>query len=173
MIAGRELHLLRHGARGVAHIAAEIAAREIDIDVSDELRVLGADRRRTLGHGDAGHLAEWDHGAAHGRHQHLAGDGRRIVTKIPRVAQDDAIAFTALDRGRDDTAAERGRDDVLYIADRKAVARGRGAVGCDLDIASAAQPFGKGARGAGHGFDDALDLRSRAAQGLRDPGRTP
>ena len=59
VIAGRELHLLRHGRSGVAHIAAEIAAREIDIDVSDELRVLGADPRRTLGPGD---VAAWPSG---------------------------------------------------------------------------------------------------------------
>ena len=86
------------------------------------------------------------------------GDGLRIITKIPRVAHDDAVAFTALDRGRDDSAAERGRNDFLYIADRKAITRGRLAVGRDLDIVSAAQPFGKGARRARDGFDDALDL---------------
>jgi hypothetical protein len=48
-----------------------------------------------LGSRRRGRLAEWDHGAAHGRHQHLAGDGCRIVTKIPWIAQDDAAGFTA------------------------------------------------------------------------------
>ena len=70
-------------------------------------------------------------------------------------------------------AAERGRDDVLYIADRKAVARGRGAVGCDLDIAAAASRSAKALVVPGTALHDALDLGREPLKALRDPGRTP
>ena len=58
VIAGRQFHLLGDGARGVGHIAAEIAALQIDIDIGDELRVLGADAGRPLRHRDARDLAQ-------------------------------------------------------------------------------------------------------------------
>ena len=90
VIAGRQLHLLaRPRAARLGDIAAEIAAVHIDIDVGDELRVLGADASAVPA--SARHRATWPSGTMAPlmrRHQHLRGDRLRIVAQIARIAHD-------------------------------------------------------------------------------------
>jgi hypothetical protein len=57
-VAGRDLDLLRQFALRVGDIAADVAVVHVNIDVIDQLRVLGADHRRPLRRLHGRYLAE-------------------------------------------------------------------------------------------------------------------
>ena len=57
-VAGRQLHLLAHDAARLVHVAADVAARDVDEDVSGEQPVLVADHRRSCRDLHARQLAE-------------------------------------------------------------------------------------------------------------------
>ena len=73
------MYLLCQCALRVGDVAGDIAVVHVDIDVIDELGVLGADHRRPLGEVHRSHLAERDCGPHAGLDQHLPGDRLRIV----------------------------------------------------------------------------------------------
>ena len=57
VITGRHLDLLRHLARRLRDVAAEVASLEIDVDVGDGLRVFRANAGRSRSDADAGDRA--------------------------------------------------------------------------------------------------------------------
>ena len=159
-----QLDLLAHRACCVGDIPAEIAALEIDIDVSDELRVLRADAGWSLGDANARHLPKRHHGAAHGRHEHVAGDCLRIVAQITRVANDDAVALAPLNRGGDRFATQRRSNHLLHVVDAHPVARCGDTIWLDLNIASPFEPLCEGTRRARDTMDHALDLGGQSPE---------
>src|SRR6516225_1564931 len=104
-----------------------------------------------------GKLAEWNLGAARGRHDDLA-QGFEVLTEIAIIAQVDGIAFQAFDRSGKRHTAEGNFEYVLYVAQSQAIAGDCVAVNVELDVIAPHHALGKDTGGAGNFSDDCLDL---------------
>src|SRR3546814_6005654 len=77
------------------------------------------------------------------RQDRQASEFADTVAQLARIADADRVAREPLDRLADRLAADRAGDDGLHVGDIEAVARRRGAIDVDVDIAPAGQPFGQ------------------------------
>ena len=110
---------------------------------------------------DLRQLAERHHRSAHGRHQHLAGNLLRVGAQLTRIAYRYPEALTALNSGGHHLTAQRAADHILQLANGKTVAGQLFPVGLDVEVEATGDALGKGTGGAGHRFDDRLDLLSQ------------
>ncbi|MNI07074.1 hypothetical protein D3C73_600770 [compost metagenome] len=156
-IARWKLHPCRHRLPGLGDITAEIAARDIDIDIDGELAVFGAHGRGTPRQAHLGHFTERNRSTAGQRDKHVSCDRLRIAARRARIADRHAITFTALHGRGHDFRAERHGYDVLHIPDRQTITPERHPVRHDIEIITADHPFrisaGRSIYILQHGFD--------------------
>ena len=74
----------------------------------------------------------------------IARDRLRIASEVTRIANFDAIALTAFDRGRHRLCAQRARDNPLNVANGQAIAAERFPVWRDVQIVAPDDPFSVG-----------------------------
>src|SRR6266849_1344062 len=88
----------------------------------------------------------------------------RIAAQVAWISDADRISFATLDGCRHRLRPQRHGDEVLNVVHHQAVARELGPVRIDVEVVSADDPLGIGARRAGHLPDDGLDLTRKVLQ---------
>src|SRR5262249_55096874 len=123
VVALWKLNVRLHRALCIGDVAAEVAVADVDIDVGRQLSVLSPDGCRPARWRDGSDLAERDGAAGRHRHQDVARDCLRIVTKIAGITHVHGEALSSFYGRRHALAAKRSRDRVLHVLDHDAVAR--------------------------------------------------
>src|SRR5439155_13791177 len=162
---GGELHLARHDALSVAHIAPHVPPPHIDRHLIVEVAALAPDHRWAGAEPNVGHLPERHLRAATAADQEPADRGG-VIPEVTGIAHLHGIALPALHRGRDFLPAERQTDHLLRVASGESIAGKRIRVRPDVQVAPPERPLGVDARRAPERCERALDILTDALDDL-------
>ena len=159
-VAGGQSQLLPDQLLGLLHVAADVPAGHVHVDVAGQEAVLVADHRRPADQLDVGELGQRHLRPRGGLHQDPS-QTVQVVAELARVAHVDRVALAALDGGGHVLAADGRHDHRLHVVDGEPVAGELVAPGLEVDEVAAGHALGEDAAGAGHLPHQALELAAQ------------
>src|SRR5216117_1371978 len=164
-VAGGELHLARHDALSVAHIAPHVPPPHIDRHLIVEVAALAPDHRWAGAEANVRDLPERHLRAATAADQEPADRGG-VIPEVTGIAHLHGVALAALQGRRDLLPAERQADHLLRVAGGESIAGEGIRIRPDIQVAPPKRPLGVYARRARERCERALDILTDALDGL-------
>src|SRR5216117_1485328 len=156
-VAGGELHLARHDALSVTHVAPHVPPPHVDRHLVVQVTALAPDHRWAGAELNVGDLSEGHLRAVTAADQQPADRGW-VIPEIAGVAHLYGVALAALDGRGDLLPAERQADHLLRVARGESIAGEGIRIRPDVQVAPPKRPLGVYARRARERRERALDI---------------